>query len=238
MKLLKALFALGCGAWGCGFCFFVIVPNLLISLTIPQMPFGGRELAEWQLDIPQDSDGANDTIEVRAGHSRVGRDGYVGPDVLPPYGLPLHGPIRHWSCDGVNEPLCDVPLLGCMFRDPFYPTHTGWDLPLAEGQNIYATLGGKVVWAGDNGPWGNLVVIENDGYQIWLAHLSQINVVEGQIVPAGLVIGLSGNTGNSSGPHLHYGIKHFDGPDDTTGTWLDPSQFIGMDIFKLIGCGG
>ena len=235
MNLLKALFAFGCVAWGCGFCSLVVLPNLLVSLTIPQMPFGGRELAEWQLDIPQDSDGADD---VRAGSGRVGHDGYSSPEAQPPYGLPLHGPIRHWSCDGVNEPLCEAPLLGCTFRDPFYPTHTGWDFPLAEGQSVYATLGGKVVWAGDNGSWGNLVVIENGDYQIWLAHLSQINVIEGQIVAADVIIGLSGNSGNSSGPHLHYGIKHFAGPDDPTGTWLDPAGFVGSDIFKLIGCGG
>src|SRR5262245_43215465 len=172
MRMLKALTMLGCSTWMCGFCFFIIVPNLIVSTTIPQMPFGARELAEWQLDIPQDSDG----LDVRAGPSRVGHDGYDDGTGAQPYGVPLRGPIRHWSCDGVNEPLCDTPLLGCLFHDPFYLGHTGVDLPLAEGQNVYATLGGRVVWAGDNGPWGNLVVIENGGYQIWLGHLSQINV--------------------------------------------------------------
>ena len=63
-----------------------------------------------------------------------------------------------------------------------------------------------MVWAGANGPWGNLVVVENGGYQVWLAHLS-FRVSLGEILSYGDVVGLSGNTGNSTGAHLHYGIK-------------------------------
>jgi murein DD-endopeptidase MepM/ murein hydrolase activator NlpD len=59
-----------------------------------------------------------------------------------------------------------------------------------------------------------LVVIENGDYQIWMAHLSEIDVQVGEIVEPGQVLGLSGGdrehderAGNSSGPNLHYGVK-------------------------------
>jgi murein DD-endopeptidase MepM/ murein hydrolase activator NlpD len=231
MRLLKAVFTLGCAAWTCGFCFFVVVPNLIVSTTIPQVPFGGSELAEWQSDIPQNSDGADGSIEVRAGASRVGRDGYGSLDAQPPYGIPLHGPITHWG------DVYDKPLLGCRFRDPNYISHTGADFPLDAGQSVYATMGGKVVWSGDNGPWGNLLVVENNGYQTWFAHLSQVNVSVGQIVSVGDVVGLVGNTGNSTGNHLHYGIKQFKDESDTTGVWLNPELFFSADDVIYTVCG-
>ncbi len=205
--------------------------NLIVSTTIPQMPFGGRELAEWQLDIPQNSDGADGSIEVRAGASRVGRDGYSSPDAQPPYGVPLRGPITHWG------DVYDKPLLGCRFRDSNYISHTGADFPLDAGQNVYSTMGGKVVWAGDNGPWGNLVVVENNGYQTWFAHLSQVNASVGQIVSVADVVGLVGNTGNSTGNHLHYGIKQFKDASDTAGVWLNPESFFNADDVIYTVCG-
>lgn len=230
--MLKLSFLLSLTAWLCGFCFFIALPNLIVSATIPQMPFGGRELADWQLGIPQDSDAADGAIAVRAGASRVGRVGYRSLDAQAPWGLPLHGPVWHWSEES------EMPLLGCRFGDPNYPTHVGADFPLNSGQTVYATMSGQVAWVGDNGPWGMLVVVENENYQTWFAHLSQIDVVEGQLVEAGDGIGLSGNTGNSSGPHLHYGIKYFQDESDTTGVWLNPEQFFSLDEVALIGCGG
>ena len=68
-------------------------------------------------------------------------------------------------------------------------------------------MAGKVVWAAANGPWGNLVVVENNGHQTYYAHLNSFSVVKGEIVSRGTQIGKEGSTGNSTGPHLHYGIK-------------------------------
>ena len=159
--------------------------------------------------------------------SAVPFDGYVGPgsDI---YGLPLIGPIPHWG------DWYDKPLLGCVFQDPHYRTHTGADFPVNEGTPIHTTITGKVVWAGSNGPWGNLVVIENNGYQVWLAHLSSIQVTEGQILNYGDVIGLSGNTGNSTGAHLHYGIRQKTG--EKSAVWLNPQNYFTADEYINIGC--
>ena len=159
--------------------------------------------------------------------SAVPWDGYVGSDSAI-YGLPLVGPIQHWST------WYDKPLLGCVFQDPHYRTHTGSDFPVNEGTPVHTTLAGKVVWAGSNGPWGNLVVVENNGYQVWLAHLSVIQVSAGDVLNYGDVVGLSGNTGNSTGAHLHYGIKQKTG--ENSYVWLNPQTFFTADEFIAIGC--
>ena len=74
----------------------------------------------------------------------------------------------------------------------------------------------------------------NNGYQVWLAHLSSIQVSEGDILNYGDVVGLSGNTGNSTGAHLHYGIKHM--TEAGSHVWLNPQLFFTDDEFINIGC--
>ena len=209
---------------------------LFIVLTIPQLPAWAQPAAyEWLFDIPQyaetSDNGANSTGESSspAGPSAVPWDGYIGPG-SEIYGVPLYGPLQHWSTT------YDKPLLGCVFHDPRYQTHTGVDFPVNEGTPVHTTLAGKVVWAGPNGPWGNLVVVENNGYQVWFAHLSAISVSVGNILEYGDVVGLSGNTGNSTGAHLHYGIKQKTG--ENTYVWLDPQMFFSEDEVIYIGCGG
>jgi murein DD-endopeptidase MepM/ murein hydrolase activator NlpD len=80
-------------------------------------------------------------------------------------------------------------------------------------------MDGKVVYAGwnDDG-YGNLVIVENGPYRTYFAHLSKIPVDLGQQVRAGSVIGLSGNTGNSTGPHLHYEVRK-------NGQHINPASF-------------
>jgi len=204
---------------------------MLIVLTIPQLPSWAQPgVEQWLFDIPQyaeDSDNGSYGNSLPSGMSAVPFDGYVGPG-SEIYGLPLVGPIPHWG------DWYDKPLLGCVFQDPHYQSHTGADFPVNEGAPIHTTIAGKVVWAGSNGPWGNLVVVENNGYQVWLAHLSSVQVVEGQILDYGDVVGLSGNTGNSTGAHLHYGIRQKTG--EQSAVWLNPQNFFTADEYINIGC--
>lgn len=209
----------------CGFCLFIALPNLIVTTILPQLPFGDAELAAWQLGVPLGSD------EWAAGATRVPHTGYADEGVQPPAGLPLRPPVIKWGQAHAK------PLLGCRFRDPNYATHTGADFPLDEGQSVYTTLAGQVVWAGWLGPWGLLVVVENGGYQAWFAHLSSIHVAVGQVIGWGSGVGQSGNTGRSTGPHLHYGVKVFSGPDDAFGTWHDPESFFSLAEVIIWGCG-
>ncbi|MGW6897908.1 M23 family metallopeptidase [Streptomyces sp. NBC_01727] len=91
--------------------------------------------------------------------------------------------------------------------------HSGQDFAVPIGTKVEAAHGGVVVKAGPNGggdgpAYGNAIVIKHDnGMYSQYAHLSRIDVHIGQSVEKGQQIALSGNTGNSSGPHLHFEIR-------------------------------
>ena len=86
--------------------------------------------------------------------------------------------------------------------------HWGIDLAGNEGEGVYATDAGVVVYAGwNNYGYGNMILVDHGGgFQSLYAHLSGLNVGCGQSVGQGDVIGAIGNTGNSSGSHLHFEI--------------------------------
>ncbi|RPK32402.1 Glycyl-glycine endopeptidase ALE-1 precursor [Streptomyces sp. ADI92-24] len=87
--------------------------------------------------------------------------------------------------------------------------HTGIDFAVQVGTTLHAIGPGKVVErTGPSGPYGNEIVIKHpDGMYSQYAHMSQVKVAIGQTITGGQVIGLSGATGNVSGPHLHLEIR-------------------------------
>ena len=87
-----------------------------------------------------------------------------------------------------------------------YCMHNGVDLK-AHYENVFSMLPGRVVSVGQNKRSGKYVVIQTVGYAISYCHLSSILVRDGQYVHAGEVIAVSGNTGLSTGPHLHLTTK-------------------------------
>ena len=90
-----------------------------------------------------------------------------------------------------------------------YRFHEGIDLRAAVGTRVYASKAGRVIFAGRKGGYGKIVGIEHEGnFSTWYGHLSRIRVKVGQTVSQGKVIGLSGNTGISTGPHLHFEIRY------------------------------
>jgi len=95
------------------------------------------------------------------------------------------------------------------FTQFFWYGHPGLDIALSEGNAVYASDTGTVTYAGWNQyGYGNLVVINHgNGYETFYGHLGGINVGPGQIVYQGNVIGSTGNSGNSSGPHIHFEIR-------------------------------
>lgn len=99
--------------------------------------------------------------------------------------------------------------------------HYGIDLGGYLGSAIYAADNGVIVYAGWNEHgYGNMIVVDHGGWQTLYAHLSAYNVVCGQSVYQGDVIGALGSTGNSSGPHLHFEMM-----SDSYGK-VDPTQFL------------
>jgi murein DD-endopeptidase MepM/ murein hydrolase activator NlpD len=112
---------------------------------------------------------------------------------------------------------------GVLTQD-YHPGHNGLDFGVVVGTSVKATMDGHVVYAGWNDQgYGNLVIVENGAYQTYYAHLSSIPVAVGDKVTAGSTIGLSGNTGHSTGPHLHYEIRKNNIPIDPTSVTLGVS---------------
>ncbi|MGW4106974.1 M23 family metallopeptidase [Streptomyces sp. NPDC004976] len=106
--------------------------------------------------------------------------------------------------------------------------HSGQDYAVPTGTPVLAPHGGTVVKAGGNGAgdgpaYGNAVVIKHgDKTYSQYAHLSSVNVKAGQVVKTGQKIASSGNTGNSSGPHLHFEIR----TSPNYGSAVDPAKFL------------
>ena len=98
--------------------------------------------------------------------------------------------------------------------------HEGIDFSAPIGEPIFATAGGIVVEAGRSGAYGNLVTINHGGgLQTRYAHISKILVKKGDIVQKEQLIAFVGNTGRSTGPHLHYEIRY-------KKRSLDPKQYL------------
>jgi murein DD-endopeptidase MepM/ murein hydrolase activator NlpD len=90
----------------------------------------------------------------------------------------------------------------------FHWHHRGLDVGVPLNTPVRATHSGRVMFAGwrTNG-YGNLVIIANGQFATYYGHLTDFNVIEGDIVGKGSIIAWSGSTGNSSGPHIHYEIR-------------------------------
>lgn len=101
--------------------------------------------------------------------------------------------------------------------------HTGVDFAASLGTSVKSVGAGTVVSSGWGGSYGNEVVIQHaDGTYSQYAHLSSLSVSSGESVSGGQQIGLSGSTGNSSGPHLHFEIRT--GP--SYGSDVDPVAYL------------
>jgi murein DD-endopeptidase MepM/ murein hydrolase activator NlpD len=103
--------------------------------------------------------------------------------------------------------------------------HPGLDLRAGTGTPVQASGDGSVVLAEDLYYSGNIVILDHGGGLFTLyAHLSRIDVAEGDLIRAGQQLGLSGDTGRVTGPHLHWGAKIGDEPFDPTAL-LDPRLY-------------
>ena len=111
--------------------------------------------------------------------------------------------------------------------DPIYKTakfHSGMDFSANIGTPVYATGDGVVKKAGWQSGYGKIIIIDHGfGYQTWYAHLNDYDVRVGQKVVRGEVIGKVGNTGKSTGPHLHYEVH-------VKGKVVNPVNYYFMDL--------
>jgi hypothetical protein len=128
--------------------------------------------------------------------------------------IPSVMPVKHsWISSGFGKRI--DPITGKV------EIHEGVDFPVPKGTPIYASAGGVVEYAGFNpSGFGNLVEIDHgNGVMTRYAHNSKVLVKVGQIVKRGQEISLSGTTGRSTGPHLHFEVRYH-------GVAEDPIRFL------------
>lgn len=131
-----------------------------------------------------------------------------------------------WGETGFNLPLdADITANFGTYRvlnEAMQTRHTGWDQRAPVGTPVRAIGAGRVAFAGLLDIRGNYVMIDH-GYGVYsgYAHFSQIHVTRGQTIAEGQILGMSGNTGRSSGPHLHWEMV-------VNGEWVDSLAFIEM----------
>lgn len=186
--------------------------------------FGSSELSDSQLETLIDHQLFDPGQSTDAGLVTTG----IG--LLQSQGHPLTSSQQDFSSsqrDMVPAPFDQSAVTGRGYGygdpDPDFASgqHEGVDYDVAEDTPIYAPFAGTIQAIPDDGGYGNFLILTLDnGWSMRLGHLNSFAVTTGQRVNPGDLLALSGNTGNSSGPHIHFEWR------DPQGTAHDPNELI------------
>lgn len=130
----------------------------------------------------------------------------------------------------LGEPLSNRPKISSPYNPRrIHPVtgnispHKGVDYAVSSGTAVFSPASGTVSSVWSDATCGNGIKIQHSGgYETVYCHLASQQVRENDVVAAGCLVGYSGNTGRSTGPHLHYAIKQ-------NGTYIDPTAMLGRD---------
>jgi murein DD-endopeptidase MepM/ murein hydrolase activator NlpD len=182
----------------------------MIGLEIPALP-DSTTLAAGTAESADESDFAGEMVPA-TGEPAPRITGVMVADCRPdpnnrPRGLPVHGRISRGF-----HPSAENPGL----------RHAGIDIAAHEGSPVFAPASGVVVYAGEDDVFGLMITIDHGGgFKTIYGHNSELKARIGTKVRRGEVIALSGNTGLSTAPHLHYEIQRGNEP-------IDPLAFLGQ----------
>ncbi len=139
---------------------------------------------------------------IREAQQRASAPAVVAPSGSGVLGWPVSGPVTSG------------------FGSRWGRMHEGVDIAVGEGTPVHAAAAGTVIYAGWMGGYGNLVVVDHgNGLSTAYAHNSSLSVSVGQSVAAGELVSYSGNTGNSTGPHVHFEVR-------VNGSAVDPLGYL------------
>jgi murein DD-endopeptidase MepM/ murein hydrolase activator NlpD len=162
---------------------------------------------------------APDTGQVSPGEERL----FVAPPILARAPAPGADSAEEAGPSVPHRWPLSVPSFrtrGMVAGTPNEELHPGIDLAVPEGSSVRAAGGGVVEAAGNDTSYGLFVLLRHPaGYESMYGHLSRVLVSRGDDVRAGQVIALSGNTGRSTAPHLHFEIRH-------NGRSIDPLTMV------------
>ena len=171
---------------GQGMTEYALIVALVAVVTIAALFLVGLRLQSVLYGIGEVLQSECGQVSARIVHN------YCGEGGNPPSG---NGGIVTWPSNG-------------QITQRWWLCHRGLDIADEEGTPIVTVSDGTVAYAGwNNSGYGKMVVIDHGSYQSLYAHLSSVWVSKGEIVNASQVIGLMGNTGFSTGPHLHFEIR-------------------------------
>ena len=219
-----------------GFILFAALSYAPLVRTAARVPFLDRKVQRLEAENGKIRELAAALDSLQARYEQV--RGMVGADVVPALAqvaapLMVAPTVRASTAGTTRYPSgASVPRFWPL-DDPGYPTrglatgagsdgepHEGLDIAVAQGSPVRASGGGRVVDAGEDPVFGFFVLVEHpDEYQSLYGHLSRIVTAKGRTVEPGEVIGLAGNTGRSSAPHLHFEIRR-------RGEAVDPESLV------------
>ncbi|MCU0621140.1 MAG: M23 family metallopeptidase [Gemmatimonadales bacterium] len=218
-----------------GFILFAAIAYAPLVRTAARVPFLERRVQRLESDNARIRElaAALDSLEARYEQVRS----MVGADIVPDLAqasslLPVAPVIRAAAADAPrlptgpsvprHWPLDDTSYLtrGLADTSGVEGQHEGLDIAVATGSAVRAAGGGTVLDAGEDPVFGRFVLLGHpDDYQTLYGHLSRIVTAKGRTVDPGEVIGLAGNTGRSSAPHLHFEVRQ-------RGATVDPLALV------------
>jgi len=207
-----------------------------VARAAARVPGLTREIERLEVENAQVADLARVLDSVEAGYLRLRT--MVGADVVPdpvalsraystaPAIVARYGPTPRFASGTGIPSYWPLDETGFVTRGTSDTTngavepHPGLDIAVREGSLVRATATGMVLEATELPDYGLYVRLGHaEGYESAYGHLSRVLVTSGSRVLAGEVIGLSGNTGRSTAPHLHFEIRR-------EGRWVDPSTML------------
>jgi murein DD-endopeptidase MepM/ murein hydrolase activator NlpD len=219
-----------------------IIFALFLTLFFSDLKVYAQEVEEEENNYLIES--INDSIDIRANF-------YDDADSLSEF-FPAYSLYESWDNEGIHYPkvdfskkndttilvLCDektnfycIPKKGKINSDYGWRRrryHYGIDVDIDVGDTIKCAFDGMVRVSRRHKGYGNVIVVRHfNGLETIYAHLLVSRVQENQVVKAGEMLGLGGNTGRSTGPHLHFETRYL-------GTPFNPRKIIDFDNNKLI----
>lgn len=179
--------------------------------------------------LPPNSGGGGAPVRPRISPQMMAaRPGLVPPSLGPGFPAPHEWQAGYQSPAGDARRTQDFGENPASYKPYGLKGHEGVDWSMEEGTPVQTMAGGVVENVGSGGAYGNYVSVRHpDGNLSYYAHLSDPYVGQGDLVNYGTVVGESGNTGNSTGPHLHASIR----PDGSTAGpykgFANPDNYIG-----------
>jgi murein DD-endopeptidase MepM/ murein hydrolase activator NlpD len=234
------LWTLRLGTWTLGLAGLLVViaialygPTVRAAARVPGME---RQLARLKTENARvrELSAALDSAESRYSQVRRMMGGAIVRDpVVSASGLPIAPPIRARLASVTGDlsvgasvprrwPLDETGYItrGQVKAGGRDEAHPGIDIAVSVGSLVRASGGATVAHAGEDPEYGFFVLLDHpEDYQTMYGHLSRILVAQGASVASGEVIGLSGNTGRSTAPHLHFEIRRH-------GSSLDPLTMV------------